>query len=279
MASGNQCFCGVDGFATCLKCGQRRCATHYLLDVYPYGTAVGTFWAATTPRGTVQLPFLRGDDVAAKAYAAEDAACTKCREAAADNASAKRASEVATDVRSYLKAPSSSALVQLADASRYLTADDLHKILAATWPFLAPGHECITVRVDAERCGLGKRRTRATATVTARKPAVLIQADDSFALLEGGRLLGVSRLPIGATTDGSSVHMCIVSKRAVPHAVCYRAYTDGEGNLSGPSVSLSSGFAVLREPAAPRVDLLLRQRLPWHGQKPAQGDHDPFWTT
>jgi hypothetical protein len=233
-----------------------------LLNVYPYGTGVGTFWAATTPRGTVQLPFLRGDEVAAKAYAAGDAACTKCREAAADNASAKRASEVAIDVRSYLKAPSSPALVRLADVSQYLTADDLRKILAATWPFLAPGDECITVRVDAERCGFGKRRARATATVTARKPAVLI---DTVALLEGGGLLGVWRNSPGVSTEGSSVVRCIVGKGAVPQAVCHRAYSDHEGHFSGPSVGLSFGFTVLSEPAAPRVDLLLRQGLPWRG--------------
>lgn len=84
MVPGNQCFCGADGRATCLRCGQRRCATHYFLNVYPYGTGSGTFWAATTPRTTVELPFLRAwDEVAAKAYAAGDAACPKCRQTAA----------------------------------------------------------------------------------------------------------------------------------------------------------------------------------------------------
>ena len=267
MASGNQCFCGVDGFATCLRCGQRSCATHYLLNVYSYGTGVGTFWAGTTPRGTVELPFLRGDEVAAKAYAAGDAACIKCREAAADNASVKRASEAATDIRSYLKAPSSSALYRLADGSRYITSDDLRKVLAATWPLLAPRDEYITIRIDAERYGFGKHRARATATVTAREPAVLIDPPgETFALLEDGRLLNLWRHPPGVSPEGSSIATCIVGRGHVPQVRCSKAYVDADNTYQGPSVGFSSGFTVLKEPATPRLDLLLRNGLPWRGQ-------------
>jgi hypothetical protein len=212
-----------------------------------------THWAATTPRGRLELPFLGvWDKAATGAYAGGTSACTKCREAAADLAKAKRASEVAEHVRSYLEKPSVGAFLQLADAGNYLTAAELEKILAATWPYLSPDHDFITVHVDAVRWGFGKNRVRATATVVAREPAVKIYMRDAV-LLEGGRLLPVSKHSSGASTDGSSLVRCIVGPGAVPEPVCHKAYRDDDGHLGGPSLSLSFGRAVIDQSVAPHA--------------------------
>ncbi len=250
MTSSDQCFCGVDGCATCLRCSQRRCETHYLHDVYSYNLGMFTHWAATTPRGRLELPFLEGwDKVATQAYAAGTSACTRCREAAADLAKAKRASEAAEHVRSCLEKPSVGTFLRLADAGNYLTAADLEKILAASWPYLSPDSDFITVRVDAERWGFGKNRVRATATVIAREPAVKIYMRDAV-LLEGGRLLPLSKHSSGAQADGTSLAKCIVARGVVPELVCHKAHRDDDGYPCGPSVRLSFGYAVIDEPIA-----------------------------
>jgi hypothetical protein len=259
----NECFCGADGRATCLQCGQRRCETHYFHNVYSYNVGMFTSWAATTLRGRLELPFLAAWDKAVReAYATGGSACITCREAAADAAKAKRASEVAEHIRSYLKGPSLASFMQLADATNYITSADLEKMLAAAWPHLLPGNDLITMRIDAERCGFGKNRVRATATVIAREPAVKFYMMDA-ALVDGGRLLLLSKTGVGARTDGSSVVRCIVGREAVPGVVCHKAYRDEDGALSGPSVGLSFGHAVIENTVTSHADYLAnaRQRL------------------
>jgi hypothetical protein len=219
-----------------------------------------TNWAATTLRGRLELPFLGAwDKVAREAYAAGGSACTTCREFAADAAKAKRASEVAVHVRSYLKQPSLAAFMQLADARNYITAADLEKMLGAAWPHLLPGSDLITTRIDAEHWGFGKKRVRATAKVIAREPAVKIYMMDA-ALVDGGRLLALSKGPGGAQADGTSVVRCIVGQGAAPDVVCHKAYRDEDGTLRGPSVGLSFGLAVIEKPVGLYPDYLANIR-------------------
>ena len=111
------------------------------------------------------------------------------------------------------------------------------------------------MRVDAERYGFGKNRVRATATVIAREPAVKIYMRDA-ALLEGGRLLTLSKYATGARADGSSLVKCIVGPGAVPALVYHKAHRmmmeTSAGHLSGCPL----GFGVIDEPVAPHTDHL-----------------------
>lgn len=252
----NSCFCGVDSVATCLRCGQRRCAAHYIVSMSPSGR----FWIAVTPTGPVDFSFPSdwGHEQVA-AYAHGDAACVKCRQVAAADALANQNAQVDQHVRSYLDQPDPGKLAQLASFADDFTAGQVRQVVAATYSHLTPNRELILVQLEVQP--RGRRRASVHATVRERTPAILVERI-SVTLFKSGDIFGVERHRVSASARSSEVS-CLGLPGSTPIPQYSPAYSDSMGGDSA-KILFNDGFHDLK-PVDWTVDLIFPEiaRMSW----------------
>jgi hypothetical protein len=212
--------CGVDTVATCLRCGERRCAAHYVISVLRSGDG----WLAVTPNGSAYLRLPASwTRSAVSAYVDGGAACTRCREQAAATAQAERTAETGSLVEQFILAPSPAAIPRIMLREPELTGDQLRRMLAAARPHLTANCEVLSLRLQPPASQ--RRQVPIRMTVTSRQPGIRLAQGPL--LLESGQLIEVSTSRLGVDLDVREVS-CVGRPGVVPAAEYHPACGSGD---------------------------------------------------
>lgn len=254
------CFCGSDSSATCVRCGERRCSSHYYVSVqYSYD------WTQVqTPDRTSTLTFPENwSEVKKKAYSFSGPGCTRCREHAAQVAQQLADNRLAEAVDAYVAEPTKSRLREVLAAwpddnsywSKPSAVDDdetLRRLLAVVASQIGLTHELLEVRVDLDSSR--KRHVTARVTVESREPVAMLPRT-RIARVASGRMLPVGGgVPFPAANGAEGQLIC---DRGITPTVTYSpGGSAGSGYSWGPSVSFKGAEVIGGRMPHPAVSIL-----------------------
>ncbi len=224
------CRCGVDGVATCPRCGTRACATHYIISVL----RGNGYWDFITPRGSAEVTRpISWTSAGWEAYVEGGPGCIDCRmrqAQAVEGAARALASEA---VEAYCSQPSLETSKRLAAAPReMLTKDQVRRVLQTTYGLANPDRDLVSMKPQFEpvtnRRGTVVGRTRRWVVVR-RRPVVCLEHPSRVCVVDDDGQLweGRDNREVSASTTSSVV----CSPGRTPTAIYSSTYGDYEGSL------------------------------------------------